>query len=60
MLHIASYHHYCLVEIHLSQGYFQHFISLTYEHEMSFLYLETNIFFLLHYDLHLLEVLNIK
>jgi len=39
---------------------FQHFMSLTYEHEMSFLCLGMNIFFLLHYDLHLLKMLNTK
>ncbi len=39
---------------------FQHFMSLTYEHEMSFLCLGMNIFFLLHYDLHLVKVLNTK
>jgi hypothetical protein len=35
-------------------------MSLTYEHEMNFLCLGMNIFFLLHYDLHLLKVLNTK
>jgi hypothetical protein len=39
---------------------FQHFMSLTYENEMSFLCLGMNIFFFLHYDLHLLKVLNTK
>jgi hypothetical protein len=39
---------------------FQHFMSLTYEHEMSFLCLGMNIFFLLHCDLYLLKVLNTK
>ncbi len=39
---------------------FQHFMSLTYEHEMNFLCLGMNIFFLLHCDLHLLKVLNTK
>jgi len=39
---------------------FQHFMSLTYEHEMCFLYLGMNIFFLFHCDLHLLKMLNTK
>ncbi len=39
---------------------FQHFMSLTYKHEMNFLFLGMNIFFLLHYDLHLFELLNTK
>jgi hypothetical protein len=60
MFDITSYHHYSLTKIHLSQGYFQHFMSLTYEHEMSFYCLGMNVFFLLHYDLHLLKVLNTK
>ncbi len=39
---------------------FQHFMSLTYEHEMSFLCLGMSFLFFLHYDLHLLKVLNTK
>jgi hypothetical protein len=35
-------------------------MSLTYEHEMCFLCLGMNIFFLFHCDLHLLKMLNTK
>jgi hypothetical protein len=39
---------------------FQHFMPLTYEHEMSFLCLGLKLFFLFHCDLHLFKMLNIK
>ncbi len=51
MLHIASYHHYPLAKIHLSQGYFN--ISCYGYMNMIFLCLGMNIFFLLHCDLRL-------
>jgi hypothetical protein len=59
MLHIASYHHYPWAEIDISQGYFN--ISCHCHMNMKWVfYVWEWTFFLLHYDLHLLKVLNIK